>query len=440
MKKTLLAIFILLSVGCHQQTVTKKEPVLVDLVRYTNLKAFNGTEFIQKDLCVANSFFVECSSNFKNETVVDLKGLHVTPPFGDSHTHHFDSPFTLAWHNAIGIQSGAFYAMTMTAPTAGVVQIREKLALPEYVDVASSMGGITGPNSHPAEVYEALALNIRSPEERSKRLDEIKASTRYANNAYYVVTDEDSVKEKLTLLLSNKPDHIKVFLRSSDRYKENWGKWGPGGGIDPKLLPLISKISREHGLRLAVANSNVADFRESLNAEANIVTHLPCYQDTESDTDSEYYKKQIPENCLLSDSDANKAAEINMASILITTEWEKDRPQKLVDWEVANVKKLKDAGARLSVATNNYGATLTGGLIAAVEKGFFSADELLRIATMDTPRIIFPKRSIGCLKIDCEASFIGFSENPLTNFDTIKDIQFRLKEGKMLTTEAKKDK
>lgn len=436
MKRTILVITLLLI--ANYQQAQKVEAGENELVRYTGIKAFDGSQFISKDLCVTNGKFVECTKVEDKQTVVDLKGLYVTPPFGDAHTHHFDGPYTLEWHNSIALESGAFYAMTMTAPTKGVLSIREKLATQPYIDVASSLGGITGPESHPAEVYEALALNIRSPEERSKRFDEVKASKRYADNAYYVVEDERSVKDKMALLLNSKPDHVKVFLRSSDRYAENWGKWGPGGGVDPKLLPLISVITKHAGLRLAVANSNIADFRESLKVEADIVTHLPCYQDTESEPDSEYYKKQTKENCLLSDGDARKAAEIGMASTLITTEWENDRPAKLVEWEKHNIDKLEKAGATLVIATNNYGSTLTKGLLAAIDKDFFTETRLLKMATMDTPKTIFPKRKIGCLDVGCEATFIGFSNNPLIDFSAISNIEYRLKDGKALNTSKEK--
>lgn len=436
MKRTILVITLLL-IANYQQT-QQAEAGEHEIVRYTGIKTFDGSQFISKDLCVANAKFVKCTKTKGKQTVVDLKGLYVTPPFGDAHTHHFDGPYTLEWHNSIALESGAFYAMTMTAPTKGVLSIRDKLATQPYVDVASSLGGITGPESHPAEVYEALALNIRTPEERSKRFNEVKASKRYADNAYYVVDNEQSVEDKMALLLKSKPDHVKVFLRSSDRYAENWGKWGPGGGVDPKLLPLISVITKYAGLRLAVANSNIADFRESLKVEADIVTHLPCYQDTESEPDSEYYKKQTKENCLLSGDDARKAAEIGMASTLITTEWEKDRPTKLVEWEKHNINKLEKAGATLVIASNNYGATLTKGLIAAINKEFFTETQLLKIATINTPKTIFPKRKIGCLDVDCEASFIGFADNPLENFSTISKIEYRLKDGKALNTSKKK--
>jgi len=412
------------------ETVTQKSSVEGPVTAFTGGQVFDGRRFVGRNICVAGIRIVACPA--QADETVELDGSYVTPPFGDAHTHHFDGPFTLGWHNSMGIESGAFYAMTMTAPTGGVLEIRDRLRGPGNVDVATSLGGLTGPDSHPAEIYEALALNIRSYEEQVARADEIHAGSRYADNAYYVVETEQDVAEKLALLLSNEPDHVKVYLRHSERYAEGWGKWGPGGGVDPGLLPEIARLTEEAGLRLAVAVSSIEDFRASLSAEADIVTHLPCYQDTESDPSSIYYDVSTAEECRLSAADAEAAARIGTVGTLITTEWAKDRPDKIVDWERQNVAKLRAAGATLVVATNAYGSMLTEGLIAGVEKGFFEPSDMLRMATMDTPGVIFPNRRVGCLDVGCEASFIAFAENPLEDFTAIRTIRVRVKDGQPL--------
>lgn len=404
---------------------------------YTGAKIFDGEEFQAKTLCVLGQVIVRCPVNPGQS--VDLSGQFLTPPFGDAHTHHFDGRYTLDWHRSMGLKSGAFYAMTMTAPTQGVIEIRDRLSGPGNIDVATSLGGITGPESHPAEIYEALALNIRSYEDQVARSDEIHAGSRAADNAYYVVETEADVRAKIDLLLGDRPDHIKVFLRKSDRYADGFGKWGPGGGIDPTLLPLIAELTDQAGVRLAVANSNIHDFRASLNVGADIITHLPCYQDSEADPDSIYYDVDVVDDCLISDTEALAAAELGMVSTLIVTEWVKDRPADLVAWEQQNIAALKAAGAPLVVATNAYGSTLTPGLIAGVDKGFVSPAEMLRMATMTTLKTIFPDRNIGCLDVGCEASFISFPVNPIEDVAIIGEISYRVKDGQFVEVAAEGD-
>jgi imidazolonepropionase-like amidohydrolase len=54
---------------------------------------------------------------------------------------------------------------------------------------------------------------------------------------------------------------------------------------------------------------------------------------------------------------------------------------------------------------------------------------LLKIAAEDTTQAIFPNRKIGRLKSGCEASFITVADNPLKNFDTVKKVGLRFKQG-----------
>lgn len=422
-----LTVSVLFLAACSTSQLQENAP---PITAYTNIKMFDGSAFKAETLCVSYDQIVDCVN--QQDEMIDLGGLYVTPPFGDAHTHHFDGQFTFDWHLSLGRQSGTFYAMTMTAPTSGVLAIRDKISGDGIVDVASSLGGITGPDSHPAEVYEALALGIRSPEDQIARADEIRSSTLAADNAYYVIETGEDARTKIALLLESDPDHIKVFLRESERYAEGTGKWGPGGGIDPELLPLLGELAGAAGKRLAVSTSSLFDYRVALDAGVDIITHLPCYQDTENDPKSPYYSVAIAEECLLGQEEASRTAELGAIPTLIVSEWAKDRPQKWVDWELENVATLNAAKVHFVVATNAYGSTLTPGLIAGVEKGFFTPAQVLKMASMNTPAAIFPNRSVGCLDTGCEASFISFADNPLEDFSTISEIVFALKDGQVV--------
>ena len=398
-----------------------------NIVAYVGASLFDGEQFSKRRLCVLDQMIVKCPGQVAQS--VSLEGQYITPPFGDAHTHHFDGPFTLDWHKSIGFESGAFYAMNMTAMTTEVVGIRDQLSGPGNIDVSSSLGGITGPESHPAEIYEALSLGLRSYEQQIENQDAIRASRRVADNAYFVVETPEDVTAKMDLLLSYDPDHVKVYLRQSERYDEGWGKWGPGGGVDPNLVPQIADRAALAGKNLTIATSSVHDFRVALDVGAYNATHVPCYQETDGDPDSPYFDVPIAGDCILSPEDAETAAEIGMSTTFIVTEWAKDRPQKYLDWESQNLDQLRRAGAPIVIGGNAYGASMTDGMIAGIEKGIVTPVELLKIASMETPKMIFPDREVGCLDPGCEASFIAFSTNPLEQIDAIKSISFRLKDG-----------
>ena len=150
------------------------------VTRYKGAMVFDGTRFVARNLCVSRAVLVECPD--RPDATVSLAGHFVTPPFGDAHTHHFDGKYTFDWHRSIAIESGAFYAMTMTAPSKSTLAIRDQFSGPGNIDVATSLGGVTGAQSHPAEIYEALALGYRTYEEQVANQDRIHASKAAADD------------------------------------------------------------------------------------------------------------------------------------------------------------------------------------------------------------------------------------------------------------------
>jgi hypothetical protein len=401
-----------------------------EVTAFIGAAILSGEQFVETDLCTSSGVFVACPDT--PDRIVQLDGQFITPPMGDAHTHHFDGPYTLDWHRSLSLESGVFYAMNMTAPSSEVLKIRDQLHGPASVDVSSSLGGITGPNSHPIEIYEALALGFASYEEQLANLETIRSSTLQADNAYFIVRNATEAAAKLELLLSKDPDHVKVYLRHSERYDENWGKWGPGGGVDPTLLPAIAEAVAAAGKNLAVATSSVEDFRRALEVGAHNVTHIPCYQDTESDPNSPYFDIAAENECLLTAADASAAARQGMSTTVVVTEWAKERPAKFVKWERQNIAMLQRQGASLVLAVEAYGSAITEGLIAGVEKGIVSARDAITMATVRTPKMIFPSRKIGCLDVGCEASFIAFSRNPIEDITAVRDISYLYKDGEQL--------
>ncbi len=392
---------------------------------------FDGNSFQARSVCVASNRIVECTG--RAEEIIDVSGRYIIPPLADAHTHHFDGAGTFEWHRSMYLSSGVFYALSLTTPTRSTIAIRDRFSGPGNVDVASSLGGITGPQSHPAEIYEALALGIRSFEEQVARANEIRAGRAYADDAYFVVETREDVAEKFALLMEAEPDVVKVFLRQSDRYDEGFGKWGPGGGIEPGLLPLIANLAAAHEKPLAVATSNVADYRAAVAVGASFVTHLPCYQDSSADPDSPYFDIDTADDCLISEDDALTASVHGVTHLLITSEWETPRPADYEDWERRNIETLLAADTDFAIGSNSYGKTVVPGLLVAAERGLFSPSELLRLATRETATAIFPDRRVGCLENGCEASFLVLDADPLDDFSAITKISLAVKDGETLS-------
>lgn len=86
-------------------------------------------------------------------------------------------------------------------------------------------------------------------------------------------------------------------------------------------------------------------------------------------------------------------------------------------------------GVRIAFGLDTFGLTLMPELQYFHDNKIFDDSTILKIAVEDTPRSIFPNRKIGKLQENYEASFLVLKGNPLTDFDQIKNIELRFKQG-----------
>lgn len=57
---------------------------------------------------------------------------------------------------------------------------------------------------------------------------------------------------------------------------------------------------------------------------------------------------------------------------------------------------------------------------------------LLKMWCESTPETIFPNRKIGKLRDGYEASFLVLNGNPIENFEKVKEISMRFKQGNFI--------
>ncbi|NET38875.1 MAG: hypothetical protein F6K19_43985, partial [Cyanothece sp. SIO1E1] len=85
--------------------------------------------------------------------MVDLAGRYVIPPFGEGHTHKFETGWSVGVFSAQMFEQGVFYARNPGAYAPHIQQIREVVAATDTVDVSFAMGGLSTPHGHPEGVY-----------------------------------------------------------------------------------------------------------------------------------------------------------------------------------------------------------------------------------------------------------------------------------------------
>lgn len=404
--------------------------------KFINGNWFNGKSFEKRVFYAVNDTLTGKAPKIIDETI-DLKNGFVVPPFGDSHCHHFDSVYNVDQQIGMYLKEGVFYAKVQTNGRKGALQIADKVNKPISVDVSYAHGALTHTNGHGVEVYEGLALYRKTgaftPEEEKK----VRASRLRENDFYYIIDTAEDLEKKWQIILDGKPDFLKIYLLTSEEYEaknKNLDTIRVGSiGLDPKIVPLIVQKAHASGLKISAHVDTITDYRLALKSGVDFMAHLPGYYIAENDD---------PQRYLLTIADVKETVKrkvgVNVDSIAQDT----FNPQsQYYDAKIKertdivrkhNLELLKKFKAGITFGSDHYGKTPVDDVLYLQKTGIFSNLELLKIWATDTPQSIFPGRRIGFLKEGYEASFLVLNGNPLMDFNNIRNINLRFKQGRRL--------
>lgn len=369
------------------------------------------------------------------DSVIDLTGRWVVPPFAEAHTH------AIAYEKSrIGefLRDGVFYALVMNVHLG---TIRENFAWfdrPSSVDLTFTTLGLTASDGHPTQ----MGL-------RRATLEEVDGDW------VTIVESAEDLEAKWPALVEANPDLIKLFLLYSDRYAERHGDTTLPlryKGMDPALVPRIVERAHEAGLRVAAHVRTAHDFRVAVGAGVDIVAHLPGFSmgpgsmaelhDPDRMADIEH-----PERFRIRPRDAALAAERGITVITTIRRLGRSVPDTLpravrdglrrlydVRREVVegNLRLLHDAGVRIAIGSDAGEGTPVPEAFVLEETGIFSEAEILRMFTEHSARTVFPRRSIGRLEEGYEASFLALAGDPTERLEHIRHIVLRFKQGRPL--------
>jgi len=100
--------------------------------------------------------------------------------------------------------------------------------------------------------------------------------------------------------------------------------------------------------------------------------------------------------------------------------------------QAANLKLLRENGVQLAVGSDNPADSSVIEADYLQRLGVFDNLALLKLWTETTAKTIFPKRKIGALSEGYEASFLALEGNPLEDWQNIRKIRLRFKQGDLL--------
>ena len=360
-------------------------------LRFENGKWFNGETFVARTMWSVEGTLRE-SWEGKPDSVVDLKGGWVIPPFADAHNHAFaDGDDQTRTINRF-LAAGVFYVKNPNNLASLAALVRPKVNKGESVDVIYSNGGLTSTGGHPAQIY-ARDAEQRGRDPRSAEGD-----------AYFLIDSEADLTRQWKKILEGKPDFLKVYLEYSGTKRSR--------GLDPKLLPAIVRRAHEAKLTVSAHIASAADFRAAVISGIDEITHLPLEP--------------------LTADDARLAAERGVR--VVTTTMSHRDTSGVPDLDALhrrNIALLREKGVPILIGSDD-GRIAVGEAENLLRIGAFDARSLLKVWTVDTPRAIFPSRKLGRLAEGYEASFLVLEANPLDDFRAIRRVSQAVKEGHVL--------
>ena len=402
--------------------------------RLINGRWFDGQGFRRQTFYSVNGVLTRRKPARVDE-VVDLKNGYVVPPFADAHCHHFRSARDIDQQINLYLKDGVFYAKVQAGPRSGALAVANKVNRPKSVDVSYAHGALTPSYGHGVQIYEGLALYSRVWGFDAEQIKKLRESRLRENDAYYLIDTAEDLERKWPRILGGKPDFIKIYLLTSEEHEERKRRTDQVGhvGLDPRLVPLIVNKAHVAGLRVSAHVDTVTDYRIALKAGVDEMAHLPGYYVGLEDDPRKYEltEEDVKET-------ARRGVWVDVAPVAIEIYNPQDpvlkaRIKGRIDAvKIHNLKLLKRLNAKIAFGSDWHGRTPVNDVLYLQKLDVFSNLEMLKIWCEDTPRSIFPNRKIGLLKAGYEANFIVLDGDPLVDFEQIKNIRLRFKQGYFL--------
>ena len=360
------------------------------------------------------------------DSVIDLAGRWVVPPFGEAHNHNVDYTTPRRTDSLIAryLSDGVFYVRNPGILPRGRDSLRGRVNVPRGVDVVFANGLLTATGGHPTGLYQRnLARGAMTADD--------------GEGAFLWTIDSlPDLERKWPRILAGRPDFIKVVLVHSEEYarRRNDTVYFNWRGLDPALVPEVVRRAHAVGLRVSAHVETAADFRAALAGGVDEINHIPGFRGDENVrfTDTKAYEVT---------SDDAKLAATRGTWVVTTlggiTAFAPDGPDSLRRRQAdalftRNLRVLRDARVRLALGSDAYRDDSVQEAAYLASLGLFTPMELLRLWSEATPQSIFPRRRVGCLEDGCEASLLVLAADPGADFANTRRITLRLKDGRLL--------
>jgi len=383
---------------------------------------------------------------------VDLSGLFVVPPFGEAHNHNVEGPWNVQAVAERYLKDGVFYVKNLNNVRDFALQIRRAVNQPTSIDVTFAHAGLTGRGGHPVGLYEDVLRVSRyepviGPIERGW----------FEGRSYIVLDTEADLETKWPVITSGRPDFLKVYLvHSEDEDATGTSGQSPRrSGLHPRLVSLIVAKAHAAGLQVTAHVETAADFRRAVHAGVDELAHVPGWLIQGADD---------AERARLTEEDARLAAAHKVRVVTTSVAGQAmpsigghhqhgshvghgPGPEMKHNASPAdaashvlrdNLHLLQRVGVALVIGSDHAETSLAE-VMHLRTLHLFDDRTLLKMWCEATPAAIFTDRRIGKFAEGYEASFLALAGNPLEDFDQVRAIRLRVKQGVLLDDGLMKD-
>jgi hypothetical protein len=382
---------------------------------------FSGAGFGRRTMYVSAGRFI-AAPTAPPDSVLDLAGAFVVPPFAEGHNHWLEPAGVQAYIQSY-LRDGVFYVKDQGNAPYIRARIDSALNKETSVDFISANQGWTGPGGHPLQIAGQFVAMGVFPRAWADSIDQ---------NVVMVVSDSSDIAARWPIFLAGKPAFAKVFLVHSEEYERRRADsvFMYRRGIDPRLVPEIVRRAHLAGLRVSAHIYSAGDFRNALRGGVDDIAHFPgTGLAAEPDLPLASY--------IISDADAREAARRGV-SVTTTLSWLGEvtdtarRSVFLRDVVRPNLELLRKHDVRLLIGSDQFRQTSSAEAALLVQLGLFTPLEALRTWSIATPQAIFPNRRIGTFTNGAEASFLALAGDPIADFRNVQRINLRMKQGVIL--------
>ena len=428
--RKLIVILALLLPFCFAHAQVTDKPTEAKNYEFGNGHWFDGQKFVVKKFYTVGGKLTS-EKPARVDSVIDLSGKYVVPPFGEAHNHNVAQSSRLDSFIRSYLEAGIFYVKNPNSLPRATTPLAGKINIPTSVDVIFSGGGLTASGGHP------IALVDRQISRGDWTKDDGEGAF------YFVIDNQADLDRKWKSIIAGRPDFLKTYLIYSEEYekRKNDPAYLDWRGLDPKLLPEIVRRAHRAGLRVSTHVETATDFHNALVAGADEINHLPGFRPEKNDPNN----YQNLSRYQISNADARLAA--RQDTLIVTTisqvlevidKIDERSPQASMAKAVRNVlagnlQLLAKHRVPIAIGSDRYASTALPEAMGLHGLKIFDNLTLLKMWSEVTPRAIFPNRRIGRLRDGYEASFLVLAGDPIKDFANVKKIEMRVKQGEFLS-------